>query len=164
MQGRTCLSNIGRVNVHAVCCLPAVPHEAVHCDQSLLCFCLTIPVLQLYTCSPVTVKVLVESWALNLAQSTPAMHRRANESHTVNNYISGAREWARKSLKITHSCPGGVGGTGGAGSTQGQGGGGGTGEGPALNYAFDTVESLTMNNLYVERAPCILSDMCTENL
>ncbi|KAF7348933.1 hypothetical protein MVEN_01413700 [Mycena venus] len=55
---------------------------------------------------------------------------RGNESQTVNNYISG-----------------GVGGSGGTGNAQGQGGGGGTGEGPALNYAFDTVESLTMNNL-----------------
>ncbi|KAF7348943.1 putative nwd2 protein [Mycena venus] len=58
------------------------------------------------------------------------MHRRDNESHTVNNYISG-----------------GVGGAGGAGSAQGQGGDGGTGEGPELNYAFDAIENFTMNNL-----------------
>jgi hypothetical protein len=91
------------------------------------------------------------------------MFRRGNESHTVNNYISGARENCLNTNSITHLCPG-VGGAGGPGIAQGHGGGGGKGEGPELSYAFDAVENLTMNNSYVERVFCILSDMHTEDL
>jgi hypothetical protein len=76
------------------------------------------------------------------------MLRRGNESHTVNNYISGAREKCLNDNSITDLCSGGVGGAGGAGNAQGQGGGGGSGEGPCLNYDI-TAEHFTMNNQYV---------------
>src|SRR4051812_40870627 len=99
-----------------------------------------------------------------MSHNPPPMFRRDNESHTVNNYISGTRKICLDTNGITHLCPGGIGGAGGTGGAQGHGGGGGKGEGPELSYAFDAIENLTMNNLYVERVFCILSDMYTEDL